>query len=413
MKNQPSIFKGCDFSTPVTILKCVEESYIGLGIVRSLGRLGVHVYPVISSKKTPSRLSRYSQCRFFPKLDASTTDEVLIEYLLQVAETIGRDSVLIATMDSYAKVVSGYSEILRKHFLFGCADYDIVKNLCNKQGLFFLATRHKVSTAMASFPHSEIDADEFSQNAVFPVVMKAIDWTVLEGRPLTKTMIVRNRRELIHEYSKHQEHGFPNVMLQEYIPETGGQDWMFNGYFDDQSNCLISFTGRKLRQAPVYTGYSSLGVCETNETVEDISIKFLKEISYSGVVDIDYRYDVRDGLYKILDVNPRVGASFRLFVGEGGLDVVRAMYLDKTGQEVPKDRPVPGRKWIVEDSDLRSAFTYYRHHGLRIGQWIASLRGVKEGAWFAADDPMPFLARILDLVSKKAKDCREAKTART
>ena len=59
----------------------------------------------------------------------------------------------------------------------------------------------------------------------------------------------------------------PNLMLQEYIP--GGDDsiWMFNGYFDANSDCLAGFTGRKLRQTPPYTGVTSLGVCLPNDVV--------------------------------------------------------------------------------------------------------------------------------------------------
>jgi D-aspartate ligase len=48
----------------------------------------------------------------------------------------------------------------------------------------------------------------------------------------------------------------------------------------------------------------------------------MQEIGYSGIVDIGYRYDRRDGEYKLLDVNPRVGATFRLFVDSNGMDVV-------------------------------------------------------------------------------------------
>jgi hypothetical protein len=78
----------------------------------------------------------------------------------------------------------------------------------------------------------------------------------------------------------------------------------------------------------------------------------MQEIDYSGIVDMGYRYDRRDGKYKLLDVNPRVGATFRLFVGSNGMDVVRALYLNLTGQPVRSGRAREGRKWIVEQSDL-------------------------------------------------------------
>jgi predicted ATP-grasp superfamily ATP-dependent carboligase len=116
----------------------------------------------------------------------------------------------------------------------------------------------------------------------------------------------------------------------------------------------------------------------------------MKAVGYQGILDIGYRYDARDGKYKVLDVNPRIGSTFRLFVDAGGLDVARALYLDLTGQAVPPAMPVEGRKWIVEDQDIESSYRYWRDGKLGLGQWLASFRGVREGAWFARDDTRPF-----------------------
>jgi predicted ATP-grasp superfamily ATP-dependent carboligase len=77
-------------------------------------------------------------------------------------------------------------------------------------------------------------------------------------------------------------------------------------------------------------------------------------------------------------------------VGANGLDVARAMYLDLTAQPVPQDNQVEGRKFIVEDRDMLSAHAAYRQGALRLRDWVRSLGGVKEGAWFALDDPLPF-----------------------
>jgi predicted ATP-grasp superfamily ATP-dependent carboligase len=185
-------------------------------------------------------------------------------------------------------------------------------------------------------------------------------------------------------------------MLQEYIP--GGDDsvWMFNGYFDDRSECLIEFTGKKIRQNPVYTGMTSLGICLRNETVAETTKKFMKAIGYRGILDIGYRHDTRDGLYKVLDVNPRIGATFRLFVASNGMDVARALYLDMTGQSVPYDVAPDGRKWFVEDKDLLSCRHYLRDRKLTVREWMASYRGVKELGYFSFGDPRPFGTMILN-----------------
>ena len=73
------------------------------------------------------------------------------------------------------------------------------------------------------------------------------------------------------------------------------------------------------------------------------------------------------------------------------MDVARAFYLNLTGQAVAPAKAHEGRKWIVEDFDLYSALRSLGDHGLSVGDWMRSLRGIQEAACFAFDDPLPFL----------------------
>jgi predicted ATP-grasp superfamily ATP-dependent carboligase len=83
-----------------------------------------------------------------------------------------------------------------------------------------------------------------------------------------------------------------------------------------------------IRQYPPYIGVTSLGVCVTNEAVKKQTKTFMKAIGYRGPLDIGYKYDDRTGQYKAIDVNPRIGTTFRLLVDTLGMDVARALYLD-------------------------------------------------------------------------------------
>jgi predicted ATP-grasp superfamily ATP-dependent carboligase len=122
----------------------------------------------------------------------------------------------------------------------------------------------------------------------------------------------------------------------------------------------------------------------------------MKAIGYRGILDIGYRYDARDRLYKVLDVNPRIGATFRLFVGVNGIDVARALYMDLTGQPVPASPAREGRKWMVEDLDAVSAYRYHREGSLSAREWFASLSGVEEAAYFSWRDPLPFFFMLFN-----------------
>jgi D-aspartate ligase len=120
-------------------------------------------------------------------------------------------------------------------------------------------------------------------------------------------------------------------------------------------------------------------------------------------VDIGWHFDARDGQYKALDVNPRLGATFRLFVDPSGLDVVRCMYLHLTGQPIPPARAAAGRKWLSLDRDLVSSFRYWRDGWLTVRAWLRSIAGVQELAWCARDDRGPFFARWREILGKAAR----------
>src|ERR1051325_4141608 len=98
----------------------------------------------------------------------------------------------------------------------------------------------------------------------------------------------------------------PGMMIQEYIPGTDASVWMFNGYFDENSDCLFGITGRKTHQTPVYTGMPALGVCLPSRPIEAVTRRFMKAAGYKGILDIGYRYDERTCTFKLLDVNPRL-----------------------------------------------------------------------------------------------------------
>ena len=149
------------------------------------------------------------------------------------------------------------------------------------------------------------------------------------------------------------------------------------------------YTGKKLRQVNA-TGRASLAVCVPNETVAAQTRDFMRGVGYRGCVGIGWRYDSRDGLYKVLDVNARVSGVFRLFAGTNDMDVVRAAYRDLTGQPIPETALRPGRKWMIED-DFPAALRSMRHRELTVRQWVASMRGLRESQWFAHDDPLPFM----------------------
>ena len=375
-------------ATPVLILEMDHRGAVGA--VRSLGRWGVPAYGVDGDARAAALCSRYAQGGFVWDL-ATQPPDASVEFLLATAGELGARPVLLATDDATALFVAQYAAKLKTKFLFPDNSFELVRALYNKRQMDRLAGAAGVPTAKTVFPQSRSDVMKFVQTATYPLMLKAVDKIAMARRTNKVMRIIRSADELLTYYDAVEDPANPTLMFQEYIPGRDETVWMFNGYFDEQSNCLFGLTGRKIRQWHPYMGVTTLGVCLPNSTVEALTFQLVKATGYAGILDIGYRYDVRDNTYKLLDVNPRLGATFRLFVGTGDLDVVRAAYLHLTGQAVPSSRMCEGRKWVVEGSDLASSWRCWRDGVLTVRDWLTGYRGVQEAAWFARDDLSPFL----------------------
>jgi D-aspartate ligase len=377
-----------DVSTPVVVLK--GNHHGSLGIARSLGRLGVSVYCIESDTRFPALRSRFFKRNFVSNFDPTKPKETISD-LLNISKKIGKRSILIATSDESAVFFSEYADELSEGYIYPHIPHSLAYSLTSKKDMGCLAKENGVPTPNASFPKSRSDVVEFLADSQFPIVLKAIYGSTSQPVFSRKNQVVQTKADLLELFDQYKNPSLSNVMLQEYIPGSDESVWMFNGYFDERSNCLFGITGKKIRQAPAYGGTTSLGICVQNDKVANMTKDFMKKIAYKGILDIGYRYDERDGKYKVLDINPRIGCTFRLFVGDNGLDVARVEYLNLTGGSIPLSRTVEGRKWFAEDLDFYSSSRYFLDRNITLGEWIKSFRGVKEAAWFAFDDPLPFL----------------------
>ena len=367
--------------------------------MRSLGPLGVPIYGVADTESAPAMHSRYCRKRFVLPFHEENPEPYL-RGLLDIGRQLGRRAILIATSDETTQFIADNAGALGEYYMFQENSPETIRRLASKREMFQLATSWGVPTPDTRFPQRLEDVVAYADDGAFPVMLKGIYGNRLQLRTRRKMQVVHSRNELIDAYREMEDPASPNLMIQELIPGGDDQVYIFNGYFNRESECLAGFTGFKVRQYPVHVGCASLGECRSIPELAKITVEFMKAVGYRGILDIGYRLDPRDGKYKVLDINPRVGQAFRLFTAENDHDVVKALYLDFTGQEQPSVVPREGRRWLIEDYDLISSLDYYREGSLRLTEWLRSFKGVEEGAWFSWRDPGPFV-HLLDRFSRQ------------
>ena len=365
-----------------------------LGIIRSLGRVHIPVFAVQRDSFIPSGVSRYLAGRFLWRTDAQDSERFL-KGMSRIGKILDHPTILVPADDLSAILIAEHADDLASNFIFARPPATLPRTLANKRCLYELCLRLGIACPDTVFPHSRKELLDFSAHMQFPVVVKATEPWLLP-RSIKSTAIVSSRQKLADYYDNFSRQApTTTLMIQKMIPVSSSEDWFVHGYCDDRSNPVAIFTGVKLRSYPMFAGPTTLGRSVRNDALQQQAIKLFSAIGYCGIMDLDYRFDKRDGSYNLLDFNPRIGAQFRLFEDRCGIDVVRALHLDLTERAVRSGPQIEGRTFIVEIQDLLASFAYYRSGDLRMKEWLLSLRGVAEGAWFAADDLFPFLLMCL------------------
>lgn len=392
-----------DRQVPALILKVGQYPLHsgGVGAVRTLGRFGVPVYVTSEDALTPAAVSRYAAGHFRWRATGREDPASLVDGLTAIGRQIGGPSVLIPVDDEAAVLIAEYTGELSGHFLFPRIRPGLSRQLASKHELFNLCRRHGVPAPESVYVSSAEAVAAFAETAAFPVVAKnAEPWVRRRAPAVAGTTVLRSGAELMALAAAAGDSA--TLILQDYVPHDQAEDWIVHLYCDAGSNCLVLFTGVKLRSWPPNTGATACGIAVPNPALADLAGRFCKAVGFHGVADLDVRYDRRDGQYKLVDFNPRMGNQFRLFQTAAGIDVLRALYLDMTGQHVPPGDQVNGRRIVVEHIDLLA----------RIGQRGSGYApssaperaSTTEFAWLATDDPLPFVAMLPRLARLAVSD---------
>jgi D-aspartate ligase len=379
-----------DRSVAVLVLNFGDYPFMHgtLGIIRSLGRLGIPVFAIQRCPTLPIGASRYLAGKCLWSIDGKNTDEFL-QGMAKISKVLDRPTILVAGDDLSAILMAEHARELEPQFKFVRQPEKLPRTLANKQYLYGLCQQLGVPFPATVFPQTREELLAVSGQIQYPVVVKVAEpWLLPKG--FRSVAIVPEPSDLIEYYDRFaQQSPATSLMIQELISDEGAEDWFVHGYCDGKSTPVVLFTGIKLRSYPAFAGPTTMARAVHNDTLQRQVIKLIRDIGYAGILDLDWRLDGR-GRYNLLDFNPRVGAQFPLFRTETGMDVVRMLHLDLTGRALRGGQQVEGRTFMLDVQDVIASYRYYRSGRLTVRDWKHSFWDIDERAWYAADDPRPF-----------------------
>lgn len=120
----------------------------------------------------------------------------------------------------------------------------------------------------------------------------------------------------------------------------------------------------------------------------ETSERLLGALHYRGVFDAAFKYDERDGLFKILEVNARPYAYIGFAAG-CGVDLVAMAYRDALNLSVaPVAAYAVGRHYVYPAADRVAGSRLIRAGKPTVWSWARSWFGAYQPI-FSWDDPLP------------------------
>jgi D-aspartate ligase len=364
--------------------------YQGLGIVRSLGRMGVPVL-VLDDERSISRFSRYATLAFRVAnlRDAQATVDTLIEI---GARHHLEGWVVYPTRDEQVAALSLHRAVLCPFYRIPAPAWETVQYAWDKRKTYELAKLHKIPVPRTWIASGFRGLDEL--DLPFPLVLKPAIKENFFYQTHAKAWCIRNRAELRDLYRRANRFLHADeILLQEFIPGDGRHQFSYCAFFKCGKG-IATMVARRRRQHPHDFGRASTYV-ETIElpAVETLAERFLRAINYYGLVEVEFKMDPRDGQLKLLDVNARTWGYHALGF-TAGVDFCRLLYLDQVGRRVESCRSRPGISWIRLLTDLPTGLLDILSGRLRSRDYWTSVRSFHIEAVLNFEDPLPALAEV-------------------
>ncbi len=370
-----------------------------LSVVRALGRRGIPVY-CAEVQPPPNCWSRWY--RIAQSNTGDPTPRNLTAYLRSLPF---EQAVLFPCSDHWlAAIVAGLEENpdLQNRFPTSLPGSKTVATFTDKAHfanlLQELALPHPRTLVIDDENAlTEVDATFFSH-----AFLKPADSQRFGEIFHCKAFTVNSVDEALSRYRQAKEAGL-SLLLQERIPGPPTHHYFIDGFVDRHGTLAALFARQRLRMYPPDFGNSSYLVTVSLETVQQgirSLEKLLSSVQYRGIFSAEFKFDARDGQFKLLEVNARPW-WYLGFAADCGIDVASLAYRDALGLDVGQQKSYPvGVHFVYAEYDAPACSPAISPPGLsdwqRYRQWLKARQAV-----FAWDDLSPSLHQWKDrLVGK-------------
>jgi D-aspartate ligase len=360
--------------------------YRGLGVVQSLGRLGIPAVVLYERPQDIAKYSRYvSRAIRWPACD----EESQAAFLIDLAEREGlKGWALVPTRDETAAMCARNAEHLRAAFRLSVPPWEIFRWAYDKR-----LTRQLAANAGVDFPQTWEPAREALDEIEwqYPLIIKPCVKSSVNELTIAKAWRVndpQSLRKLLDEASSLMP--LDELLVQELIPGNGTNQLSFAA-LASQGQPVATMVAQRTRQYPMDFGRASTFVQTVEEpAVEELGSRLIKAIEYTGLIEIEFKRDPRTSVLKLLDMNARVW-GWHTLGRRAGTDFSQLLWRLLHGDTPARVKARVGVRWMWLAADIPTALREIAGRRLRVRDYVGDFRRPIDYATLVVDDPLPGL----------------------
>jgi D-aspartate ligase len=382
--------------TPAVPVLVLGARITALGVIRTLGRAGIRNHLVSDCEVDFACWSRWN--RPIPGQPAGRPQPGgLCNWLESVPV---ERAVLMPCADDWVLQVAGLPAHLRGRFPASIAEPAAMACFVDKGRFAALLHRHSIPHPPTIPIASPADVEHLAGGEFPGMFLKPRSSLDFFNRYGVKAFRVTGSEAAAEMAGDAIANGVP-LMLQEYIPGPPTAHYFIDGFMDCNGEVPALFARRRIRMHPPDFGNSSLHESVPLEGVQpavDSLRILLRAVNYRGIFSAEFKFDARDGQFKILEVNARPWWYIE-FAAACGVDVCSMAYRDALGLPCEPVRSYRvGRRCVTFHLDVKAYLRLRRQKRLSFRRWTRS--------WLRADhpvfswtDPGPSVRMLLDILS--------------
>ena len=293
-----------------------------LPLVRGFVPRSIPVY-ILNERWAEVGYSRYARRIHLPQNPPYPRSAM--DFLTSSASDYLKDSVLLAGSDPELEAIARNRDLLAHKFRLDLSNPDAQLKMLDKLATYHAARDAGVVTPRFWEIRSEDDLHRMRDELVYPLILKPKLSHVFQRAFQAKFIVADDFQKLLDGFRVVDETEGMEILLVEHIPGPDSKLASYYTYLDEEGNNLFDFTKRVIRRYPKNMGVGSYHITDRVQLITEESLKLFRHVGLLGLANAEFKYDDRDGQWKLIEVNARLTAANGL-VAKAGFDLGTLVY---------------------------------------------------------------------------------------